>query len=217
MSWLLLGHPLAQSSGDLWEVHFLLHESGVYGYGSWASLSEGCPGTSCSLLSGGWVSFHDFGESLEAHTLRDAWPGEPVMSLGLSLNSGDHRRPPCVCGIRSIVQAGFASYLVPGSRRRQWQPTPALLPGKSHGRRSLVGCSPRGRWELDTTEQLHFHVLFLCIGEENGNLLQCSCLENPRDGGPWWTTIYGVAQTWTRLKRLSSSSAWIYLWQYIPE
>ena len=66
-------------------------------------------------------------------------------------------------------------------RRRQWQSTPVLLPGKSHGQRSLVGCSPWGLEESDTTEQLHFHFPLSCIGEENGNPLQCSCLENPRD------------------------------------
>ena len=63
-----------------------------------------------------------------------------------------------------------------------------LLPEKSHGRRSLVGCSPWGHEESDTTEQLDFHFSILCIGEGNGNPLQCSCLENPRDG---------VAQCWT--------------------
>ena len=88
----------------------------------------------------------------------------------------------------------------------QWHPTPALLPGKSHGRRSLVGCSPWGRYELDTTERLHFHFSLSCIGEGNGNPLQCSCLVNPRDGGAWWAAVSGVAQSWTRLKRLSSSS-----------
>ena len=87
--------------------------------------------------------------------------------------------------------------------RRQWQPTPVLLPGKSHGWRSLVGYGPQGREELDTTERLHFH--FSCTGEGNGNPLQCSCLENPRDGGAWWAAVYGVAQSRTRLKRLSSS------------
>ena len=92
-------------------------------------------------------------------------------------------------------------------RRRQWHPTPVLLPGKSHGRRSLVGCSPWGRYELDTTERLHFHFSLSCIGEGNGNPLQCSCLENPRDGGAWWTAVYGVAQSRTRLKQLSSSSS----------
>ena len=91
--------------------------------------------------------------------------------------------------------------------RRQWHPTPVLLPGKSHGWRSLVGCSPWGLWESDTTERLHFHFSLSCIGEGNGNPLQCSCLENPRDGGAWWVAVYGVAQRWTRLKQLSSISA----------
>ena len=91
--------------------------------------------------------------------------------------------------------------------RRQWHPTPVLLPGKSHGWRSLVGCSPWGCWELDTTERLHFHFPLSCVGEGNGNPLQCSCLENPRDGGAWWAAISGVTQSRTRLKRLSSSSS----------
>ena len=65
-----------------------------------------------------------------------------------------------------------------------WHPIPVLLPGKSHGRRSLVGCSPWGREESDTTERLHFHFLLSYLGEGNGNPLQCSCLENPRMGEP---------------------------------
>ena len=69
-------------------------------------------------------------------------------------------------------------------RRRQWHPTPVLLPRKSHEWRSLVGCSPWGREESDSTERLHFHFSLSCIGEGNGNPLQCSCLENPRDGEP---------------------------------
>ena len=119
------------------------------------------------------------------------------------------------------------------ARRRQWHPTPVLLPGKSHGHRSLEGCSPWGHegrtrlsdftstfhfhalekepathssvlaWripgmgepgglqsmgslESDRTERLHFHFSLSCTGEGNGNPLQCSCLENPRDGGAWW-------------------------------
>ena len=76
-------------------------------------------------------------------------------------------------------------------RRRQWQPTPVPLPGKSHGRRSLVGCSPWGRKESDMTERLPFHFSLSCIGG-NGNPLQCSCLENPRDGGAWWAAVYGI-------------------------
>ena len=91
--------------------------------------------------------------------------------------------------------------------RRQWHPTPVLLPGKSHGQRSLVGCSPWGREESGTTEGLHFDFSLLCIGEGNGNPLQCSCLENPRDGGAWWAAVYGVAQSRTRLMWLSSSSS----------
>ena len=94
-----------------------------------------------------------------------------------------------------------------GKWRRQWHPTPVLLPGKSHGRRCLVGCSPWGHEESDTTEWLHFHFPLSCIGEGNGNPLQCSCLENPRDGGAWWAAISGIAQSRTRLKRLSSSSS----------
>ena len=88
-----------------------------------------------------------------------------------------------------------------------WQPTPVLLPGNSHGRRSLVGCSPSGCWGLDMTEWLHFHFSLSCIGEGNGNPLQCSYLENPRDGGAWWAAISGVAQSRTWLQRLSSSSS----------
>ena len=92
----------------------------------------------------------------------------------------------------------------------QWHPTPVLLPGKSHGRRSLVGCSPWGRYKSDTTGRLHFHFSLPCIGEGNGNPLQCSCLENPRDGGAWWAAVYGVTQSRTRLKRLSSSSSRVF-------
>ena len=81
--------------------------------------------------------------------------------------------------------------------RRWWHPTPVLLPGKPHGRRSLVGCNPWGRQESDTTEWLRFHFSF--IGEGNGNPLPCSCLENPRNGGAWWAAVCGVAQSQTRL------------------
>ena len=91
--------------------------------------------------------------------------------------------------------------------RRTWHPTPVLLPGKSHGWRGLVGYSPWGLEESDTTEQLHFHFLLSCIGAGNGNPLQCSCLENPRDRETWWAAVYGVAQSWTWLKQLSSSSS----------
>ena len=74
-----------------------------------------------------------------------------------------------------------------------------LLPGKSHGRRSLVGCCLWGRTELDMTEQLHFHFSLSCIGEGNGTPLQYSCLENPRDRGAWWAEVHGVTMSQTRL------------------
>ena len=105
----------------------------------------------------------------------------------------------------TLLRLSIKGNLTQDLRRRQWQPTPVLLPGKSHGQRSLVGCSPWGHKESDTTERLHFHFSLSCIGEGNGNPLQCSCLENPRDGGAWWASVYGVAQSWTRLKQLSSN------------
>ena len=70
-----------------------------------------------------------------------------------------------------------------------------------------AACSPWGRWGSDMTERFHFHFSLSCTGEGNSNPLQCSCLENPRDGGAWWAAVYGVAQSQTRLKRLSSSSS----------
>ena len=97
----------------------------------------------------------------------------------------------------------YSGYMPPW--RRQWHPTPVPLPGESHGWRSLVGCSPWGRKESDTTERLHFYFSLSYIGEGNGNPLQCSCLENSRDRGAWWAAVYGVAQSRTRLKQLSSS------------
>ena len=86
--------------------------------------------------------------------------------------------------------------------RRQWHPTPVLLPGKSHGWRSLVGYSPWGRKESNMTERLHFHFSLSCIREGNGNPLQRSCLENPGDGGAWCAAVYGVSQGRTRLSDL---------------
>ena len=81
-----------------------------------------------------------------------------------------------------------------GSWRRQWHPTPVLLPGKSHGLRSLVGCSPWGRWGSDTIEQLHFHFSLSCLGEGNGNPLHYSCLENPRDGSLVGCLLWGCTE-----------------------
>ena len=106
----------------------------------------------------------------------------------------------------------FIKFILVLQWRRQWHPTPVLVLGKSHGRRSLVGCSPWGCRESDTTEWLHFHFSLSCIGEGNGNPLQCSCLENPRDRGVWWAAIYGVKQSRTQLKWLSSSSSSSHWW-----
>ena len=94
-------------------------------------------------------------------------------------------------------------------QRRQWHPTPVFLPGKSHGWRSLVGYSPRGREESDMTERLHFHFSLSCTREGNGSPLQYSCLENPRDEGAWWAAVYGITQSWTWLMWLSSSSSMV--------
>ena len=91
-------------------------------------------------------------------------------------------------------------------RRRQWHPTPVLLPGKSYGQRSLAGCSPWGCEESDRTARLHFHFSFSCIGEGSGNPLQYSCL-----GEPGGLPSMGVTQSRTRLKRLSSSSSRWYI------
>ena len=72
------------------------------------------------------------------------------------------------------------------------------------------GLQSMGSLESDMTERLHFHFSLSCIGGGNGNPLQCSCLENPRDGGAWWAAVYGVARSRTRLKRLSSSSMYLF-------
>ena len=109
--------------------------------------------------------------------------------------------------IREIQTKTTVRYHCTPIRRRQWHPTPVLLPRKSHGQRSLEGCSPWGCWGSDTTEQLHFHFSLSCIGEGNGNPLQCSCLESPRAGEAWWAAVYGVTQSRTRLKWLSSKHA----------
>ena len=109
----------------------------------------------------------------------------------------------CV-GMKILLVLSFAST---GSDGEAVAPTPVLLPGKSHGRRSLVGCSPWGRKESDRIKWLRFHFSLSSFGEGNGNPLQCYCLENPRDSGAFWAAIYGVAQSWTRLKQLSSSSS----------
>ena len=83
------------------------------------------------------------------------------------------------------------SHQIANSAEKAMAPHSSTLAWTIHGQRSLVGCSPWGCEELDTTERLHFHFSLSCIGEGNGNSLQCSCLENPRDGGAWWAAVYG--------------------------
>ena len=88
--------------------------------------------------------------------------------------------------------------------RRKWQPIPVFLTREFHGQKSLVGCHLWAQEESDMTERLHFHFSFSCIGEGNGSPLQCSCLENPRDRGAQWAAVYGVSQSQTSLKGLST-------------
>ena len=130
------------------------------------------------------------------------------VAISSSRGSPGPRDQTQVCCISYIAGGFFTAepsgkpYFVYSSvymRRRQRQATPVLLPGKSLGWRSLVGYSPWGYEESDTTGRLHFHFSLSCTGEGNGNPLQYSCLENPRDGGAWWAAICVVTQSWTRL------------------
>ena len=91
----------------------------------------------------------------------------------------------CSISFRPFLNSSGWWWLI-SSVLRHWHPTPVLLPGKSHGWKSLVVCSPWCRQKSDTTERLHFHFSLSCTGEGNGNPLQCSCLENPRNRGAWW-------------------------------
>ena len=124
-------------------------------------------------------------------------------------------------GFSQCGRPGFNPWVGKISWRRKWQPTPVFLPGKTHGRRSLIGYSPQGHKGSDTTEWLHFmgfsggsdskesacNVVNLgsvsgsgrSSGEGNGNLLQYSCLENPMDKKAWWATVHGVAKSRTQL------------------
>ena len=119
------------------------------------------------------LTWLDQGDSMDIFTSEPVWLSLPVCVFLFS---------------HSVVSDSLRS---PGLQ--QWHPTPVLLPGESHGWRSPVGCSPWGLEESDMTERLHFYFSLSCIGEGNGNPLQCSCLENPMDGGAWWAAIYVVA------------------------
>ena len=155
---------------------------------------------------------HDWATSLSLFTFmhwRRKWQPTPVSCLENSRDGGAWWA--AIYGVAQSrtwlkrLSSSSSSMLL--TRRRQWHPTPVLVPGKSYGWRSLEGCSPWGRYESDMTERLHFLFSPSCIGEGNGNPLQCSCLENPRDRGAYWAAVYGVAQSRTRLKQLSSSSS----------
>ena len=135
------------------------------------------------------------------------WAGTPVALLTCICFSVSLHDPPLLASVRISVLVGhwIEGHLhVPKVfwQRRQWHPTPVLLPGKSHGRRSLVGCSPWGREESDTTECLHFHFSLSCIGEGNGNPLQCSCWRIPGTGEPGGLPSMGlhrVGHDWSDL------------------
>ena len=142
-------------------------------------------------------------EGITAYQTQNGHKGDSLLGQIPCFTDKEEHSVGCCDDLGFLFFSVVSSFLI---GRRQWHPTPVLLPGKSHGRRSLVGGIPWGAWS-DTTERLHFHFSLSCIGEGNGNPLQCSCLENPRDGGTRWAAIYGVAQSWTRLKRLSSSSS----------
>ena len=88
--------------------------------------------------------------------------------------------------------------------RRKLQPTPVFLSGESRGQGAWWAAVLGAAQSQTRLKQLSRHA---CIGERNGNPLQCSCLENPRDGGAWWADVCGVAESRTRLKKLSSSSS----------
>ena len=142
-----------------------------------------------------------------AKTRNNHWVASQTQKLVSSASSLDNPRV--------LLYYVIAEYL---GRARLRLPTPVLLPGESHGWRSLVGCSPWGRKELDTTEWLHFSLS--CIGEGNGNPLHCYCLENPRDGGAW-LGLHRVGHDWSDLaaaadKRLVLDLIWAMDWRVPP-
>ena len=119
-------------------------------------------------------------------------------------------KPSHPCLLPPSPDGPRAYSIEPSKSERQWHPTPVLLPGKSQGQRSLVDCSPRGREESDTTERLHFPFSLSCIREGNGSPLQCSCLENPRDGEPGGLPSMGlhrVGHDWSGLAAAAAAAS----------
>ena len=128
--------------------------------------------------------------------LRVKCPRRP--ERGLALSVGMDHLISWVREEKANVGVGSEKAMAPYSSTLAWKIPWMEEPGRLQS---------WGRWESGRTEQLHFHFSLSCIGEGNGNPLQCSCLENLRDGGAWWAAVYGVAQSRTWLKRLSSSSS----------
>ena len=127
----------------------------------------------------------------------------PFTNAGdLSSVSGLGRSPGV--GNSSPLQYSSEKAMAPHSSTLTWKIPWTEEPGRLR---------PWGRWGSDTTEWLYFHFSLSFIGEGNGNPLQCSCLENPRDWGAWWAAVSGVAQSWTQLKWLSSLAASILAWK----
>ena len=148
--------------------------------------SESEVSQSFQLFATPWTAAHQAPPSM-GFSRQEYWNAVPLPSP-----------KPYLCSkVKNSENTLALSAHVSPQQRRQWQPTPAFLPGESQGWGSLVGCRLWGHTESDMTEQLLFHFSLSCIGEGNGNPLQCSCLENPSDGGAWWAAVYGVAQSRT--------------------
>ena len=173
--------------------------------GAWKAAVHGVPEGRTRLSDFNFTfHFHALEKEMATHSsilaYRIPGTGEP----GGLLSMGSHRVGHDWNDLAAVAAAS-TSY----ERKRQWHPTPVLLPGKSHGWRSLVGCSLRGCKESGTTERLHFHFSLSCTGEGNGNPLQCSCLENPRDGEPGGLQSMGshrVGHDWSDLAAAASTS-----------
>ena len=126
------------------------------------------------------------------------WPGKSCLMNDWAMNVTQ----------LSLINQANSCLLKPTakcSRRRQWHPNSSTLAWKIPWMEELGGLQSMG--SLRVGQDWATSLSPSCIGEGNGNPLQCSCLENPRDGGAWWAAVYGVAQSRTRLKRLSSSNS----------
>ena len=150
------------------------------------------------------------GNPLQCSCLENSREGKPGWLLSMGSHSVGHDWSDLAARASQVAQmvknptamqeTGVRSLGQEDPWRRKWQPNPVFLPRESHGWRSLVGCSPWDRTESDMTERLHFHFSLSCIGEGNGNPVQCSCLENPREGKPGWLLSMGshrVGHDWS--------------------